>query len=109
MLIFQIIWWWSNNLGKRIKLIIEPFKSHLGNSNERTKLLRKIVDTRNYLTHYNENLKDNVAEGEELWDLCQKIEVIFQLHFLKVIGFNEEEINSVIENSYPFKQKLGKI
>ena len=97
------------NLGKRIKLIIEPFKSHLGNSNERTKLLRKIVDTRNYLTHYNENLKDNVAEGEELWDLCQKIEVIFQLHFLKVIGFNEEEINSVIENSYPFKQKLGKI
>lgn len=97
------------NLGKRIKLIIEPFKSHLGNSNERTKLLRKIVDTRNYLTHYSENLKDNVAEGEELWNLCQKIEVIFQLHFLKVIGFTEEEINSVIENCYPLKQKLGKI
>lgn len=97
------------NLGKRIKLIIEPFKSHLGNSNERKKLLRKIVDTRNYLTHYSDDLKDNVAEGKELWNLCQKMEVIFQLHFLKVIGFNEEEINSVIENCYPLKQKLGKI
>lgn len=97
------------NLGKRIKLIIEPFKSHLGNSNERTKLLRKIVDTRNYFTHYSENLKDNAAEGKELWDLCQKMEVIFQLHFLKVIGFNEDEIINVIENSYPLKQKLGKL
>ncbi|MDN5042268.1 hypothetical protein O8C97_04920 [Aliarcobacter butzleri] len=94
------------SLSTRIKLIIEPFKSHLGNNKERTKLLRKIVDTRNYLTHYSENLKDNAAEGQELWDLCQKMEVIFQLHFLKVIEFNEEEISNVIENSYPLKQKL---
>lgn len=97
------------NLGNRIKLIIEPFKSLLGNSNKRTKLLRKIVDTRNYFTHYSEDLKDKAANGKELWELCQKMEVIFQLHFLKVIGFNEEEINNVIENCYPLKQKLGKI
>lgn len=96
------------NLGKRIKLIIEPFKNHLGSSKERSKLLRKIVDTRNYLTHYSEDLKDNAAEGKELWYLCQKMEVIFQLHFLKVIGFSKEEISSVIENCYPLKQKLGK-
>lgn len=96
------------NLGNRIKLIIEPFKSYLGDSKERKKIIRKIVDTRNYFTHYSENLKNNAAEGKELWDLCQKMEVIFQLHFLKVIGFSEEEISNVIENSYPLKQKLGK-
>ncbi len=94
------------SLSTRIKLIIEPFKSHLGNNRERTRLLRKIVDTRNYLTHYSENLKDNAAEGQELWDLCQKIEAILQLHFLKVLGFSKEEIDNVIENSYPLKKKL---
>lgn len=96
------------NLGKRLERIIEPFKDKLGSSKERSKLLRKIVDTRNYLTHYSENLKDNAADGEELWNLCQKMEVIFQLHFLKVVGFSDEEIESVVENSYPLKQKINK-
>lgn len=97
------------NLGKRLKRIIEPFKDKLGNSKERSKLLRKIVDTRNYLTHYSESLKDNAADGKELWNLCQKMEVIFQLHFLKVVGFNHDEIESVVENCYPLKQKIKEI
>lgn len=97
------------NLGKRLKRIIEPFKDRLGNSKERNSLLRKIVDTRNYLTHYNEDLKDSAAQGKELWGLCQKMEIIFQLHFLKVIGFSDEEISVVIENCYPLKRKISEI
>ncbi|MBV1952441.1 MAG: hypothetical protein KUG64_09665 [Cycloclasticus sp.] len=50
------------NLGKRLKKIIEPFKEHLGTSKERSKLLRKIIDTRNYLTHYSEELKSKSTE-----------------------------------------------
>ncbi|MDC5413243.1 hypothetical protein OHW74_14725, partial [Acinetobacter baumannii] len=75
------------NLGKRIKNIIEPFKELLGTSKERSKLIRNIVDTRNYLTHYSENLESFSVEGENLWELCQKLELIFTLHFLKIIGF----------------------
>lgn len=97
------------NLGKRLKRIIEPFKDKLGNSKERNSLLRKIVDTRNYLTHYNEDLKDSAAQGSELRGLCQKMEAIFQLHFLKVIGFSDEEISAVIKNCYPLKRKLSEI
>jgi len=97
------------NLGKRLKKIIEPFKDYLGSSNERSKLLRNIVDTRNYLTHYSEELKPKSAEGNELWLLCQKMEVIFQLHFLKVLGFSNEEIKNVVENCYPLKHKINKI
>jgi hypothetical protein len=97
------------NLGKRIKKIIEPFKDHLGTSKERSKLLRKIVDTRNYLTHYSESLHDEAAKGRDLWILCLKMEVIFNLHFLKVIGFTDEEINGVVENCHPLKRKLKEI
>lgn len=94
------------NLGKRIKNIIDPFKVHLGNDKERSRLIRKIVDTRNYLTHYNENLKNSSVNGKELWVLCLKMEVIFNLHFLKVIGFTNEEIDSVVENALPLQRKL---
>ncbi len=97
------------NLGKRIKKIIEPFKDHLGTSKERGKLLRKIVDTRNYLTHYSESLHNEAAKGRDLWILCLKMEVIFNLHFLKVIGFTDEEINGVVENCHPLKRKLKEI
>lgn len=97
------------NLGKRIKRIIEPFKYHLGTSDERGRLLSNIVDKRNYLTHYSENLQDKSAKGRDLWILCMKMEVIFNLHFLKVIGFTDEEINKVIQNCYPLKQKLEEI
>jgi hypothetical protein len=97
------------NLGKRIKKIIEPFKDHIGASKERSKLLRKIVDTRNYLTHYDESLYSESAKGRDLWLLCQKMEVIFNLHFLRVIGFTNEEINGVVENCHPLKRKLKEV
>ncbi|PSV17153.1 hypothetical protein C0W59_03360 [Photobacterium kishitanii] len=94
------------NLSKRLKRIIEPFKDKLGDKKNRKKILRQIVDTRNYLTHYNEDLKNNYANGADLWNLCQKMEAIFQLHFLKVIGFNNQEIDSVVENCYPLRHKI---
>ncbi|MGQ0476261.1 ApeA N-terminal domain 1-containing protein [Acinetobacter variabilis] len=94
------------NLGKRLKCIIEPFKKYLGNSGERSKLLRSIVNTRNYLTHYSKSLEGEAANGTALWEICEKIEAIFNLHFLKVIGFTTEEISSVVENSRSLQSKL---
>lgn len=94
------------NLGKRIKKIIEPFKEHIGNSSERSKIIRKIVDTRNYLTHFSEALKPEAARGRDLLILCVKMEAIFQLHIMKIIGLTDEEVSNVVENSYLLKQKL---
>lgn len=95
------------NLGKRIERIIEPFGDYIGNRDERSKLVRKIVDTRNYLTHYSAELKNKAANGEDLWPLCRKLEAIFQLHLLRVIGFTDEEIVKVIENCAHLKSKLS--
>ena len=94
------------NLGKRIKRIVAPFKELIGNSKERNKLIRTIVDTRNYLTHYDESLQSKAANGRDLWVICLRMEAIFQLHLLQVIGFKETEINSVFKNSYALQQKL---
>jgi len=95
------------SLAKRLQQIIEPFKAKFGNHDNRKMIIRKIVDTRNYFTHYDEDLKDQaVTKGNKLYVLCEIMEVTFQLHFLKVIGFSDKEIDNVIENNYLFKQKL---
>lgn len=95
------------NLRKRITRIIEPFKDIIGNSASRRKIISKIVDTRNYLTHYNEDLKSSAASGFELYTLCRKMEAIFQLQLLKVLEFSEAEILMVARDCQSLKQKLS--
>ncbi|NIA09361.1 MAG: hypothetical protein GWP10_06450 [Nitrospiraceae bacterium] len=97
------------NLGKRIKKIIEPYKSYLGNSKERNKIIRGIVNTRNYLTHYSEELEKESVKGVDLWVLCQKMEAIFQLHLLQQLGFTVSEIQEILTNNYKLKQKFNEI
>jgi hypothetical protein len=95
------------NLRKRIESIVKPFKDIIGNAKERSKIITRIVATRNYLTHYDESSKLEAADGQDLLLLCYKMEAFFQLHFLQVLGFTQEEINSVVTNSYPLKEKLN--
>jgi hypothetical protein len=97
------------SLRQRIKNIIEPFKEFIGTSKERNKLISTIVDTRNYLTHYNEALESKAASGRDLWLLCLKMEAIFQLHLLQVLGFTQEEVQSVFDHSYELQKKLKQI
>lgn len=94
------------SLSKRIKSIIRPFEQHVGASKEVKKMIRKIVDTRNYFTHFDESLKSKAAHGQELSDLCHKMEAIIQLHLLKLLGFDEEQIKNVLENCQELKDKL---
>lgn len=97
------------NLGRRIKSIIEPFKEHFGSSKVRNKLIRSIVNTRNYLTHYDKSLEALAATGRDLWLLCLRMEAIFQLNILQVLGFTESEIKSVLDNSQELKNKINEI
>ncbi len=95
------------NFGNRIKKIIEPFKKHVGSSRDRNKIIRSIVDTRNYLTHYDKSLKNKTASGNDLLTLYFKMEAFFQLHFLQILGFNQKEIKSVLDNCPQLKKKLN--
>jgi len=87
------------NFRKRLKRMVEPFKTYIGNSNQRDALIEKIYDTRNYLTHYSQELEEKSAKGKELWTLCRKMEAIFQLNFLNDLGFSAEQIAAIHEKS----------
>lgn len=97
------------SLAKRLKKVFDPYKEQLGNSSKRSKLIRQIVDTRNYLTHYSERLESTAARGRQMWEICMKMEVIFQLCLLRDVGLTSAEVSNVANNSYSIKQKLNEI
>lgn len=96
------------NLSRRLKFIVASFGKHIGSSEDRSKLVRSIVNTRNYLTHYDESNRDSAVSGVELLPLCLKMEAVFQLHLLKILGFTSEEIDSVCDNNSDIQRKLRK-
>lgn len=95
------------NLRKRLVALIKPYGDLFGNSNKRATLVSKITDTRNYLTHYNEDLEEKTITGFDLMELCDKMEVIFNLHFLSIIGYSKEESITIARQSRDMTRLLN--
>jgi len=94
------------SLKTRIIQIIEPLKKYIGDEKYITKLIWKILNTRNYLTHYDESLENSCAKGAALYEICLKMDVIFQLNFMKILDFTDNEIENAITNNSDFRSKL---
>ena len=92
-------------LKNRIEEMIEPF-DHFIDDERKPRLINSIKDTRNYLTHYDSELEPKAAKGQDLHILSLKIEALFQLHFLKLIGFNDQEIDDIADEYSDIKRKL---
>lgn len=70
------------------------------------KLSREIVDTRNYLTHYDAQLKSRSASGRRLVQLSFMLELVFLAHFLIMIGFESENIKTFYARNFRLNQLL---
>lgn len=93
-------------LRQRIRQMIEPFEILYGGPIERKHLIRKVIDTRNYLTHYDPKLAQRTASGDALWKLCRKLEALFQLHFLRLIGLDAEFIMKLANENLALRAKF---
>ena len=93
-------------LRRRVERMIEPFQEFFGNEEESKSLVKRIVDNRNYLTHYSGKLESKAASNEDLLMLCDKLEALFQLHILRLIGFDAAPINIIVENNGSLYRKL---
>jgi hypothetical protein len=87
------------NLRKRLKeiLSLSP-KALLKIIDSQEAFIQKILDTRNYLTHYDPHLKDKAAKGEELLGLTLKLIVVLQSLLLREIGFSSETTERLVTN-----------
>ena len=89
-------------LKNRFERMTEPFGNFMCGE-RRPGLIRSIKDTRNYLTHYDSDLESKAAKGEALKFLCRKMNTLFRLQFLKLIGFDEQEIDDIVDKCTYFK------
>ena len=97
------------SLRKRLKRLIEPFGDLFGTSNEIKSLVHDIVDVRNYLTHYDKKLEHRAKAiiGDGLYDICLKLDAIFQLHFLQLTGMDADRIRSMARENPALRHRLA--
>ena len=95
------------SLRQRIERMVERFEYLFGDKNKRQSFINKVTDMRNYLTHYDRKLADRAASRRGLWKLYRKLEALFQLHFLRLIGMDLECIKSIVNGNEELRDKLG--
>lgn len=92
------------SLRKRLKEIFDKYKEILDKFIENKKdFIEKVVNTRNYFTHYDKELKEHTAHGEDLCRLNQKLRMCLETCLLAEIGFTSEEIKTFISRNIRYQ------
>ena len=79
-------------LSQRIRSWAEPFSEYLGGEGMLDDFVKKVVATRNELTHRNNQRNSVTGAIEELWVLNGKLETLFQLYIIGLAGIGYTEI-----------------
>lgn len=91
------------SLRKRLKIIYNEHKSIINNFLiNKNYFIAKVVDTRNYLTHYDKKLENKIAKGKNLAIITRKIKLILEICFLKEIGVEDRKIKSILTQKYKY-------
>ena len=92
---------------KRVSEMLEPFKELFGTGSERQKLVDNIVNTRNYLTHYDPDLEEGaVTEPRDLLSLYLKVEGLVQLRLLQLLGLDSGQMQAIARQYRPLSERL---
>lgn len=94
------------SLSKRLEAMFGEFGDLFGSRKARESLVYTIVSTRNYFTHYDPKLENQVPDGAKLWRLCLMMEALLQLLCLKELRFTPEVIREVAARHQGIQHKL---
>lgn len=84
------------NLRSRLTCIFDSLNNYLKLENENiTNQIDVIVNSRNYLTHFGLNKRDNVTTDLGLIEINDLLKYVYILIFLKEIGFTDFELESI--------------
>jgi hypothetical protein len=100
-------------LRQKLRVVSEPsldqrlheiLKRHRGITNfvvgskgeARAEFVEKVVVTRNYRTHFDENKKGKAARGQELYQITRKLNLLLEACLMEEIGFGPEETKDAV-------------
>ena len=101
---------YANELGFRRRLVrlVEPLERWFGTDAERRLFIGTMYATRNYLTHYEERgNRQRAVDPYELLTLLMKMEALFQLHLLSLVGLGDDAVDGIIERSPRLHRKIS--
>jgi hypothetical protein len=88
-------------LRKRLKELLHKNNSILKDYIAHKKdFITKVVDTRNYYTHYTPELCRRAAKEKELYQITEKLKMIIEVCFLGELGLTPAEIRGLISAQY---------
>lgn len=62
----------------------------------RAEFVQKVVATRNYQTHFDENKKDKAARGKEFHHVAQQLKLLLEACLMEEIGFGPGETRDAV-------------
>ena len=88
------------SLTKMLEAIISEF-SDIDKLKDDNIKIKQVVDSRHYYSHFmNKSKKPNTLDGWELYNLTFNLRKLLICCILKFIGFNNTQINQILNNSY---------
>lgn len=98
------------SLKQRLRSIVtaltEAFGEAPGGFNR--KFIRKLVDTRNYYTHFSKELKDRTLDGEGMHWATRRVVLLLTLLFLQRLGVAADDIKPLLKRHNEFAQLWAK-
>ena len=77
-----------------------PIESIIPN---RTEFTSRLVNTRDYLTHYDEASKLGAVSGQALYVLTRQLRGVLTICLLRELGLPESLVDSIVSDSRPFR------
>lgn len=94
------------SLRKRLKQLFRGFTAVFGGARIVSGLIDRVVNTRNYLTHYDSKSGDNHPDVHYLHELCYALECIMQLQLALNCGLSPDEVLAAVGRSELFEARL---
>ncbi|HYX72378.1 MAG TPA: HEPN domain-containing protein [Nitrososphaera sp.] len=91
------------SLRKRIKLLLDELTEdcRMLITKEPNNFISSVVDTRNYLTHYDRSLKPDVLEDADLYNASLSLKVFLTIFLLKELEIKEQKIVELLSRNNP--------
>jgi len=91
------------SLRKRLKDVLNKCGDLAGLLvHDHKKFIDDVVNTRNFLTHYDKKLKAKAKSGTELLKLIQKMKFVIELCLLMELGISSEKIKAIVSRNQKY-------
>lgn len=97
------------SLRKRLRALVDRFADVLEGYVARGSFVSKVVDTRNYLTHYDASGTPNRVDGfTAFFDLIYKLRTLLEACFLSDLGLDNAEIKRILASKITERSAINR-